>query len=141
MESYLEIEYIKGEPSKINVKASNGLYSGYTETYINIDRLSKLGNELRGFPTNTDAIITFESDLGKNDESYLYLKFYCKNNLGKTAVKVSMKAGIHSSNKSDEAKFTINYEVVELDKFVKKLEHINRNKSGIITLVGLATNA
>lgn len=137
MESYLEIEYIKGEPSKIRVKASNGYYSGNTDTYINSDCLIKLAKELINFPSNTGSVVIFESELGKNEESDLYLKFYCVDNSGHTAIRVCMKTGIYTSNFTDEAKFIICYEAAELDRFINSLKHIINSNHGVATLKGI----
>ena len=48
----LEIEFYSGEPSKLYIKASNGYFSGCTETYINENWLSKMASELKAFPKN-----------------------------------------------------------------------------------------
>jgi hypothetical protein len=141
MESYIDIEFVEGEPSKIRVKAANGFYSGYTEQYINSERLSNLAKELTGFPNNLKSVVVFESDPGKKEKSDFYLKFFCKDNICHTAVRVVMKTGLYSDEISDEAKFEIKFEAAALDRFVSSLKTIIKNGQGIINLTGVVKNS
>ena len=137
MEAYLEIEFYEGSPSKIYVKASNGSYSGYTDTYTNENWLSQLADELTSFPNEPESIVIFESEKDKKEESDLYLKFYSTNTKGGAQVRVCMKKGIYAASNTDEAKFNVNFEISALDKFVKSLKHIIKNGEGISILSGV----
>jgi len=137
MEEYLEIEFFKGSPSKIYIKASNGFYSGYTDTYTNDDWISCLAEELRSFPNDSGSIVIFESEKGKGEESDLYLEFYTTSNTGRTEVRICMKAGTYAANNPDEAKFKLKFELSALDKFVNSLEHMVKIENGKSILVGV----
>jgi hypothetical protein len=50
----------------------------------------------------------------KKEISDFSLHFFCKDNIGHTAVRVVMKTGLYS----DQAKFEIKFEAAALDSFV-----------------------
>ena len=137
MDAYLEIEFYSGEPSKLYIKASNGYFSGCTETYINESWLSKMASELKEFPKEIDSVVEFESNKGEKDNSNIYLKFYCIDKTGHTALNVSMKTENNSINNRDEAKFILHFEAAELDKFSISLENTVKNGNGSVCLTGL----
>lgn len=139
LKSMLEIEYIVNEPSKILVKASNGYFSGYTEDYINIKRLTTLANELEGFPKTLDSEVSFISLPSSTEDSNLTLKIYCRNNKGHTSVLF----GIRSEQKFDMpieyATFEIQFEVSALDTFIQSLANSSLKGQGLARLLGISS--
>jgi len=134
MEEKLEIEYFIDEPSQIRVTASNGLFSGYAEEYVNINSLIGLADELDGFPKSHDSIIDFA--ISSKTPSFS-LQFYCKNRTGHLCVKIKIYGKAYGKLSSDEALINLSFEAVALDSFVKALKAINNKDQGTVKLVGV----
>jgi len=132
MESRLEIEFLRNEPSKIWVKASNETFAGETEQYINAQMLEKLAEQLSAFPKSNSDEVTFE--VGDVDSTYGHceLKFHCFDSAGHTAVLVSV-----SNDSACVAKFTVQFEALSLDAFVSSIKFSLNSGSGVSELIGI----
>lgn len=134
MEPILHLNFNQGEPSIIRVEASNGIYSGYTEAYINDKRLSKLAEDLDGFPKHVSSEVVFRS--GLEDECELSLRFFSDGRIGKTAVRVTINYRSPSANLNDKAEFTARFEPASLDRFLTSLRTIIAAGEGSANLFG-----
>ena len=132
MQSRLEIEFLRGDPSKILVKASNEGFAGETEAYINDQLLQELAEQLSGFPKSNSDEVVF--GFGDEDSKYGYcmLKFYCFDSIGHTVVSVSV-----SNDNSCIAKFTVQFEALSLDMFVSSIKLALESGSGVSELIGI----
>ena len=90
MQPRLEIEFLRDDPAKIWVKASNETFAGETEHYINAQMLEKLAEQLSLFPQSNSDKVTFK--VGDIDSHYGHceLKFHCFDSAGHMAVLVSV---------------------------------------------------
>ena len=132
MQSRIEIEFLRGDPSKIWVKASNEGFAGETEQYINPQLLQKLSEQLSGFPKSNSDEVVFK--FGEEDSKYgcCMLKFYCFDSIGHTAVLVSV-----SNDNSCKAKFIVQFEAFSLDMFISSIKQALESGSGFSELIGI----
>lgn len=137
MESELEIEYVIGEPSRLFVKASNGYFSGYTESYININLLVSLVNELVDFPKTLKPEVAFLSSPSDAKNSDLSLRFYCRDNIGHTSVMVGIRDSTNISSPIEQATFELQFEAVALDSFIQSAKNISSRNRGKLKLHGV----
>ena len=124
MNPQLELRFLRGDPSKIWIVASNESFAGAAEQYINEVEIESLRDELSGFPITAEDEVILEA--GKNDitHGYCELRFYCFDKVGHTAVQVSLANEIAGNEKSDNrnfASFKIQFEASGLDHFVVSL--------------------
>lgn len=134
MEAKLEIKYSVDDPSFIQVYASNGLFAGYTEEYMNIKSLMQLGAELEGFPNSLDSKIKFST---YKNESGVSLEFSCKDLTGHCCVKVNLLGKAYSKVTNDSAVINLSFEGAALDTFVQGLKAISNITNGTLTLEGV----
>ena len=118
MNAFLEIEFVRDEPSKIRVRASNGRFSGFSETYTNAAWLESFCKELSAFPSTEERDVEFESSRGKGESADCYLKVFLSDELGHVEVFVALKEGVYSGDNPDKAKFTVRCEMASIDNFV-----------------------
>lgn len=133
VEPCMELEYTESDPSIIRVQGCNGLFSGYTETYINSKWLTKLLDDLSGFPKSTDSVVEFND----GEDWSIHLKFICEDNLGHCALWMSMKTGRDAFGERENAHFKITFEPVALDGFCLSLSNCLKNGEGFSRLKGL----
>ncbi len=140
MNPMLELRFLRNEPSKIWVVASNEFFSGAAEQYINANEVESLRDGLTGFPESLNDETTLEA--GKNESScgYCKLRFYCFDSVGHTAVRVTLANELAGNEKSDNknfASFKIQFEANELDIFISSLSKALANGEGTATLKGI----
>ncbi len=139
MNPQLELQFLRSDPSKIWLVASNDSFAGAAEQYINEDEVKTLRDNLTNFPKIPDDEVILE--VGKNETAYGYckLRFYCFDSLGHTAVQVSLANEIAGNEKSDNrnfASFKLQFEAHELDIFVDSLSKALEAGEGNATLKG-----
>ncbi|ATD10075.1 hypothetical protein SIO17_23285 [Pseudoalteromonas piscicida] len=132
MQPRLEIEFLRDDPAKIWVKASNETFAGETEHYINAQMLEKLAEQLSLFPQSNSDKVTFK--VGDIDSHYGHceLKFHCFDSAGHTAVLVSV-----SNDRACIAKFVVQFEALSLDAFVASMKLALKSGSGVSELIGI----
>ncbi|MET1256815.1 hypothetical protein [Aliikangiella maris] len=135
MENFLEIEYINDNPSKIRVKASNGYYAGFCETYINRNWFRTFSEKLKRFPHEVSEVV-FESEPGLGEKATCYIKVYLKDKLGHVNLCVALKYGVHSYEAIGESKFIIDCELSQLDSFSKSLDKALNSDHCFVKLIG-----
>ena len=140
MNPQLELQYLRSDPSKIWLVASNESFAGAAEQYINEDKVEALWDNLTKFPKTPGDEVILEA--GKNETAYGYckLRFYCIDSLGHTAVQVSLANEIAGNEKSDNrnfAPFKVQFEAHELDIFVASLTKALESGEGTATLKGI----
>jgi hypothetical protein len=140
MNPKLELRFLRSEPSKIWLVASNESFAGAAEQYINENEVEALRAGLTNFPKSINDEATLEA--GKNESAYGYckLRFYCFDSVGHTAVQVSLANEIAGNEMSDNrnfASFKIQFETSELDIFVASLSKALEVGEGIATLKGI----
>jgi hypothetical protein len=140
MKPKLEIQYLKSDPSKIWITANNSCFAGAMEEYLNEKYLSKLAEELEGFPVSSQSEVTFEVGKKEMQSSYCRLRFYCYDSVGHTAVIVTLANGIASNETKDNrcmVTFKLQFEAVALDSFRASLVSGLRLGKGKATLKGI----
>ncbi|MGY0403819.1 hypothetical protein [Pseudoalteromonas sp. PAR1] len=132
MQPRLELEFLQDDPSKIWVKACNERFAGETEQYFNAQSLRDLAENLSSFPkSNSDEIIFEVGEVGSS-YGHCFLKFYCIDSAGHTAVFISVSDG-----ESNSAKFTVQFEVLSLDMFVSSINFALKSGNGVSELIGI----
>ena len=141
MEPKLEIEYLESDPSKIWVNANNSTFAGATEDYLNEKYLSKLVDELDGFPETMQSEVLFELGKESGRHSYCKLHFYCCNSIGHSAVIVTLANDLASNESEDNrclAKLKLQFEASALDTFRASLLAGLKSGKGKATLMGIS---
>ncbi len=140
MEPYLELEFRKNDPSKIWVKGANENFAGAAEQYINDEEINLFAKNLKVFPSSTEATVTFEAGKDEPAHGYCKLHFYCFDSSGHTAVQISLANELASNENEDnwcKVVLKMQFEPVELDKFVSTLSEAINIGSGVATLKGV----
>jgi len=140
MNPQLELRFLRSDPSKIWLVASNESFAGAAEQYIDEDEVEALRASLTDFPKSLTDEATLEA--GKNEPAYGYckLRFYCFDSLGHTAVQVSLANEIAGNEKPDNrnfASFKMHFEANELDIFIASLSRALAAGEGTATLKGI----
>ena len=140
MKSILELRYYASDTQKIWIFASNGQFSGAMEEYINEGSLEGLCDSLSKFPSNLSDEVIFKAGKENSRSGYCYLKFYCFDSAGHTAVRVQLNNDVASNQSFDNqnfANFKIQFEVSALDIFVSSLKKAIKNGEGVAELEGI----
>jgi hypothetical protein len=140
MEPYLELTFRKNDPSKIWVRGANENFAGAAEQYINDEEINLLAENLKAFPSSTEATVTFEAGKNESTHGYCKLHFYCFDSTGHTAVQISLANELASNEDEDNRCMVVlklQFEPVELDRFVSTLNEAINNGGGVATLKGV----
>ena len=133
----LSLRYYESEPSKLWVSASDGVFAGSTEDYINKDSLEALAEELEQFPKTIQSESIFESSARDKRFGYIMLRFYCFDSIGHTAVQVTL-----DSNQSGSERTTVSlkmqFEANSLDSFLHQLRNSLCKGEGECHLEGIS---
>jgi len=132
MQPRLDIEFLRGDPSKIWIKACNEAFAGETEQYINAQCLQELAEKLSGFPKLNSDEVVFKLGEENSDYGHCLLKFYSIDSAGHTAVLVSV-----SNNSFNIAKFIVQFEALSLDMFISSIKHAIEVGKGNSELKGI----
>ncbi len=139
MNPQLELQYLRSDPPKIWLVASNESFAGATEQYINENKIKTLRDDLTNFPKTLDDEVLLEAGKSETNYGYCKLRFYCFDSLGHTAVQVSLENEIAGNEKSDNrnfASFKLQFEAHELDIFIGSLSKALEAGEGYATLKG-----
>jgi hypothetical protein len=153
----IEVVYHDEDLTEILAIANNGRFSGCTKIYISPNDLIEFGNQIKGFPKNINQVEKREFGFTKEDQekleeirknqpgmsahstAYLYVNFYCIDNLGHPAVHVFFKEDTWSKRETatGTASFEVMIEPAQIDKFADELIKIGSEKSGKAILLGI----
>ncbi len=140
MTPYLNLEFIKGEPSKVWITANNNEFSGTTEDYINENRITELIKSLKDFPTSSESEVIFEAGKKEIGYSYIKLRFYCTDEICHTALQATLYSDIASNQPiEDRCNVTLKmqFEAYYLDEFRQQLENAIASGKGTAILEGI----
>ena len=140
MNPQLELRFLRSEPSKIWIAASNDTFAGAAEQYINGIEIEALRDKLSGFPVTVEDEAILEAGKNEMTHGYCKLRFYCFDTIGHTAVQVSLADEIAGNEKPDNrnfASFKIQFEANELDHFVASLRKAIAAGEGTAILKGV----
>jgi hypothetical protein len=140
LKAIIELTFLRDDPPKVWITASNGSFSGETEQYINADVLQTLSEQLVGFPKSNSDEVIFE--IGEKGSIYGHckFKFYCFDSAGHTAVIVSVSneiAGNESADNICSAKFKMQFEASSLDEFSSSIKSALNSGEGKSVLLGI----
>ena len=116
---------------EINIKANGGSFSGSTNCYSTRENLSKLSEDLEGFPKSLNDEYVFST--GPHDSSYFTLKFECINSVGHIAIKIKIHEKQYHLNTRyiyNEVSFESEVEPSSIDNFLKELKHLCKSEIG-----------
>ena len=140
MDAALEIELINGDPSLLRVRANNGLFSGYSETYINKKWLLEFAKKLEGFPRNPNAKVAFESEPGEGVNSSVYLCALCSDNIGHSYLSIVLRNDRWDKD-ADAVQMKLKVEPASIDVFSKAVLSLEGRRDGAAKLSGVSVNA
>jgi hypothetical protein len=109
---------------------SNGIFSGHTNIYFNVEDLGKIGRALQSFPKNVDDEYIYEYGSEKPEERFyrhFWLKVYVVNSLGQCAIQFHIN---RNTEEPDEGicRFSILAEAAAVNNLGKLFEEFSRLK-------------
>ena len=120
----------------IEISAASGRFAGTTLIYAGLDELSIFASRIAGFPTTAKDERTYEfgSTESRLAGGFALLRFHCVDGAGRTALEVIIEddAQLHETA---SARFVFQFAAIDLDRFVARLRHIERNRSGEASLL------
>jgi len=121
----------------IELCAASTRYAGTTRIYAGLDQLSQLASRIEGFPTSSadDRLYEFGSTDPGIAGGFASLRFYCIDGAGHAALEVTIQDDVQWHTPAS-ARFAFRIEPTEIDRFAKRLRHVEQNRCGEAELVG-----
>ena len=123
----------------IEVAAASCRFAGTTRIYAGLDELSVFATRIAGFPTTVEDRRIYE--FGSTDPGlaggFALLRFYCVEGSGHQTLEVIIEDD-QQRHEIASARFAFQIGAVDLDRFVARLRHIERDRSGEATLPATA---
>lgn len=124
MKAGVHVSVIYLDPSllELRVQASNGVFAGQTDIYVNTEAPRALAANLNGFPTNKSDVRecqlgTFKSEMAGGG---VKLRFYCVDSLGHAAVEICLQTD-GPPDVNNYARFHMPVEAAAVDRFVHQV--------------------
>jgi hypothetical protein len=119
--------------SELQVKCSNGYFSGTVDIYIGHDALTTMADTLSGFPSHPTDSRNFE--LGTFDPKYadggLRLHLFCRDSVGHGAADIKLRGGgCMAMGEVASVALRIPIEAAAVDRFLLQLREMNTNDIG-----------
>ena len=116
--------------TQLEFVATNGIFSGGTDIYCNVEDLEKIGKALQNFPKNSDDEFLFEYGSDKPEERFyrhFWFKAYVINSLGHCAIQFNINK---NSDEPDEGvcSFSIATEAASINRLGKLFERFSELK-------------
>jgi hypothetical protein len=140
MDAYVQIELIHDDPSLLRVSASNGVFSGYSETYTNSASIVKFAKDLQGFPKDRLSEVVFESKPGAGNASSIYFRAFSTDGLGHCCLEVALKND-RWDDPADSVALFIQFEPAALDEFTSNLAKLDSEGTSSVKLRGVPRDA
>ena len=137
--SFLKLEIIWEDDDLIELKvtvAGSG-FCGTTFVYDTSECLSKLAENLKGFPSTDKALIHHESG-EKNGYSFYSIRLYQLDNRGILGAEITLEENTAGRESDFKSKMSVEIKVEpnSVDEFQKRLAAMGRNRSGSAILLG-----
>jgi len=123
----------------IEVAADSGRFAGTTRIYAGLDELSIFASQIAGFPTTAEDQRNYEFGSTESGVAggFALLRFHCLAGAGHPALEVIIEDD-QQRHEIASARFAFQFAAADLDRFVTRLHHIERNRSGEATLPATA---
>ena len=125
---------------EIELTAANTSFRGCTRVYTTYDALRELASDLRGFPQSLSSRVLHEAGDAAG-YSYVHLEFYCFDDVGHTAARITVEANTLGSSRvetKDRVVLELQFEPAALDRFVAALDQLVASEDGEATLDGIS---
>jgi len=140
--SFLDLKVIwkDDEMFELEIKASNGRYTGTTNVYDTKESLSSFAELLKGYPKD-NSVLFYEAGQKDNKDSYAYfsMKYYCIDNAGHVGVQINLEENVsteHRPEEKDKVFLEILVEPASIDRFQKDLFDLANKEEGQAILLG-----
>ncbi len=116
--------YVDDHLIQLRIAASNGVFAGQADLYVDSGSLTELADALRGFPTSPRDIRQFE--LGSFDGADVCggakFRFFCVDSVGHAMVEVNLRNDLTVEFVTNLVVVHIAIEAAAIDSFIKQLE-------------------
>ena len=117
----------------IEIRSSNGRFSGSTYIYAHADQLREFAGKLTGFPLSSSDRRTYEFGTRdpKSAGGFCGLRFYCVDSAGHARLDIEIldRDPTRDQEKS-EARFSLSIAGADIDQFTTKLLEIQEAQTG-----------
>jgi hypothetical protein len=144
MDSGIHLKYLWHDADlvEVEIRASNGEFSGTAQTYIEAGGLAKSAANLAGFPNDPTDIreLQFGEFGTKFAGGFIHLRFFCLDSAGHAAVEIRIESAhlsdlaVKGSRASQSAHFFAGVEASAVDDFVAELGRMENDRSGTASL-------
>src|SRR5688572_5332651 len=125
----VELVWEDTDLEELAIVADNGQYRGVATVYFGRGDVAVMANALRGFPKSTSQREIFSGGSEVGDNSFAQLVFYCTDDLGHTAIDVTLsQCFFHQGRRSkrNSVELQLPFEPAALDTFCYELDAIAR---------------
>jgi hypothetical protein len=123
----------------IEVAAASGRFAGTIRIYAGLNEISIFASRIAGFPTTAEDRRNYE--FGSTDPrvagGFALLRFHCVEGSGHQTLELIIEDDQQLPDIAS-ARFAFQIGAVDLDRFVARLRHIERDRSGEATLPATA---
>ncbi len=137
--SYLDLKVIwkDNDMFELEIKASNGRYSGTTNVYDTSKSLANFANSLQGYPKDNNELFY---QAGKtNSYAFFSMKFYPLDTFGHVGVLINLEENVateYRPEEKDNISLEIKVEPASIDRFQKDLLNLAKKEEGQAVLLG-----
>ena len=128
-----EVVWSDQDVSQLEVRCSNGRFSGSASIYINHDDMSKMAEVLNGFPSRAADTRNFE--LGTFNPNHadggIRMHFYCRDSVGHAAVDIQLRGdACIALGEPESVALRIPVEAAAIDSFLAQVAAMDTNEIG-----------
>ena len=137
----VELVWEDSDLEELAIIADNGQYRGLATVYFGRGDAGAMANALRGFPKSLSQREIFSGGSEDGDNSFAQLVFYCTDNVGHTAIDVTLSECLfHQGRRSkrNRVELLFRFEPGALDTFCHELDAIARRLQTRAVLAGIA---
>jgi len=137
----VELVWEDADLEELAIVADNGQYRGVATVYFGLGDVALMANALRGFPKSISQREIFSGGSEDGDNSYAQLVFYCTDDVGHTAIDVTLSECLFSQrrrSKRNRVELLLRFEPGALDTFCHELDGIARRLKTSALLHGIA---
>lgn len=126
-----EVVWSDQDVSQLQVRCSNGRFSGSASIYINHDDLCRMAEVLKGFPSHAADARSFE--LGTFNPNHadggIRMHFYCRDSVGHAAVDVQLRGdACIALGEPESVALRIPVEAAAIDSFLVQTKGMDTNE-------------
>ena len=126
---------------EVLVVVSNRCFSGATNLYVGLHDLRAAADQICGFPTDPDdeRRVLWGSEKPESRTGGVALSFRCRDAVGHCVVDAELRSSDLGSEPAGQlVRLQLAFEPASMDRFVKALLDVDREKRGMAVLEGAA---